>query len=92
MTEVIAIRDRIAATSERLRQATINLRNDNFKKGFSFMILSENLPDGEAYLEFPDGHIELTGIEELGNNIKLISIRTLSAIEEQLVRKEHGLL
>lgn len=52
---------------------------------------SLNLPDGQSYLEYPDGHIEIAGLVENGDEMNLVSIRTLTEFETIRVRKEHGL-
>lgn len=83
--------DTIEALDERIKAATIQLRDENFRKGFPFMMFSENLPDGEAYLEYPDGRIEVTRIDEAGNKNEMKLVKVLSDEEAKQVRREYGL-
>ena len=91
MTDDIEVMDRIAMTKERIRQRAIELRKDNLSNGLTFMVFSEDLPDGQSYLEYPDGHIEIAGLAENGDEMNLVSIRTLTEFETIRVRKEHRL-
>jgi hypothetical protein len=83
--------DTIAAMNSRILAATIQLREDALNKGNPFMMFSENLPSGEAYLEYPDGHIEITKIDEEDEGNKMKSVKTLSKVEADKVRYEYGL-
>ena len=49
----------IAAKKEQYINTIKVLRAKNFSNNLPFLILSENLPEGQVYREFPDGHIEL---------------------------------
>ena len=68
-----------------------NLRSRNFSKNLPFLILSEQLPDGQVYREFPDGHIELQEVFADGAKFKSKVIKVLKAPEADRVRKEYGL-
>ena len=68
------------------------LRNKNFSRNLPFLILSEKLPQGQAYREYADGHIELQEIYATGPDLKSRHIRTLTLTEAEIVRKENGLL
>ena len=68
-----------------------NLRSRNFSKNLPFLILSEQLPDGQVYREFPDGRIELQEVFAEGAKFKSKVIKVLNAPEADRVRKEYGL-
>lgn len=81
----------VARINERLRQRTLELRIDNFSKGLSFMIFSDDLADGECYLEYPDGDIELRRLSDRDDVLENLYVRTLTQSEADQVRKECGL-
>ena len=68
-----------------------NLRSRNFSKNLPFLILSEQLPDGQVYREFPDGRIELQEVFAEGTKFKSKVVKVLQAPEADRVRKENGL-
>ena len=68
------------------------IRSRNFSKNIPFLILSDKLPDGQVYREFPDGHIELQEIFSVGSNFRYKALRTLPITEADTVRKAYGLL
>lgn len=68
-----------------------NLRSRNFSKNLPFLILSDQLPDGQVYREFPDGRIELQEVFAEGAKFKSKVIQILKAPEADRVRKEYGL-
>jgi hypothetical protein len=67
------------------------LRSKNFSNNLPFLILSDKLPDGQVYREFPDGHIELQQVFFAGSNYTYNLIRVLSASDANKVREENGL-
>ncbi len=68
-----------------------NLRSRNFSKNLPFLILSDQLPDGQVYREFPDGRIELQEVFAEGPKFKSKVIQVLKAPEADRVRREYGL-
>jgi hypothetical protein len=68
-----------------------NLRSRNFSKNLPFLILSEQLPDGQVYREFPDGRIELQEVFAEGSKFRSKVIQVLKEREADRVRKEYGL-
>lgn len=68
------------------------IRARNFGKNLPFLILSDKLPDGQVYREFPDGHIELQLVFSIGSKFQYKALRTLPASEADSVRKANGLL
>lgn len=68
------------------------LRLKNFSNNLPFLMLSENLPHGQSYLEFPDGKIIIHKVFLKRSTIGTIAIRTLSSKEADQIRKEYRLL
>jgi hypothetical protein len=68
-----------------------NLRSKNFSRNLPFLILCNDLPDGQVYREFPDGRIELQEVFTTGPQYKSKTIQVLKAHEADHVRKEYGL-
>ena len=68
------------------------LRLKNFSNSLPFLMLSENLPDGQSYLEFPDGKIIVHEIFLEGTIVGTKIVRTLSSNEAGQIRKDYGLL
>lgn len=68
------------------------LRSSNFSKNLPFLILSEQLPEGQVYREFPDGRIELQEVSARGSRYQSRVIHVLNTVEANRVRREYGLL
>lgn len=86
-----ALETAIALQDKRVTAATKALREKNLGKGLPFLILSEELPEGQAYREFPDGHIEIQEITEDGADLGSKLVRTLTKAEVVSFRVKHGL-
>ncbi len=81
----------IAVQDKKLIAAYRALRLKNHKRNLPFLILSEKLPQGQAYREFADGHIEIQEVYSVGPDLQSRHIRTLTLAEAKKVRIEHGL-
>ena len=68
------------------------IRSRNFSRNLPFLILSDTLPDGQVYREFPDGHIELQEVFSTGSIFHYKALKTLPESEANTVRKAYGLL
>ena len=68
-----------------------DLRTKKLSKGLPFLILSEDLPDGQSYLEYADGRIELQEVYEEAALLKSKPIRVVSRTEAANVRLKNGL-
>lgn len=68
------------------------LRARNFERNLPFLILSDQLPEGQAYREFPDGRIEVQQVSFHGSDFESKVIRTLLPSDAERVRREHELL
>ncbi|EHQ25586.1 hypothetical protein [Mucilaginibacter paludis] len=77
--------------NQRVLEAARALRQKNLAGGVPFLILSEDLPEGLAYREFPDGHIEIQEITENGAELRSKLVRELTRQEAVDIRLKHGL-
>lgn len=68
------------------------LRLRNFSNNLPFLMLSESLPNGQSYLEFPDGKITIHKVLARGSTIGTRTVRTLGSREADQIRKQYGLL
>lgn len=68
-------------------RAIIKLRERNFSKGLPFLILSDELPDDQAYYEFGDGHVEVQRIVEKNGVDETELVRVLSDEEAKRIRE-----
>ncbi len=68
------------------------IRSRNFSRNLPFLILSDKLPDGQVYREFPDGHIELQQVFFVGSKFQYKALKTLPVAEADFVRQAYGLL
>jgi len=69
--------------------ATIDrLRNRNFSNNLPFLILSDELPDGQGFYEFADGHIEIQEVYTIEADIETRFIRRLTDAEANRVREQ----
>jgi hypothetical protein len=86
----IALQDKkFTATIEKLRKR-------NFSNNLPFLILSDELPEGQGFYEFADGHIEVQEVYTVGADIETRFIRRLTNVEANRIRetymKNNGLL
>ncbi|HEY5326123.1 MAG TPA: hypothetical protein VIJ27_03925 [Mucilaginibacter sp.] len=82
----------IATREEKYINTIKEMRLKNFSKGLPFLILSDKLPDGQVYREFPDEHIELQEVSAVGSKYNTTVFKILSSTEADHIRKENGLL
>jgi len=86
MTEIeieIASQDKkFAATIEKLRKS-------NFSNNLPFLILSNELSEGQGFYEFADGHIEIQEVYTVGADIETRFIRRLTDAEANRIRETH---
>ena len=81
----------IALQDKRVSEVTRALRQRNLNNNLPFLILSEDLPEGQAYREFPDGHIEIQEITEDGADLKSKLVTNLTRAEVIDFRLKNGL-
>ncbi len=66
--------------------AVQHIRRETLEQGHPFMINTDKLPNGQCYLEFPDGTIQVFTICPIHNDFKLV--RELTPQEQSSVRKK----
>jgi hypothetical protein len=86
-----ALETAIALQDERVSEVTRALRQRNLHNNLPFLILSGDLPEGQAYREFPDGHIEIQEVIEDGAHLKSKLVRRLTKVEAADFRLKNGL-
>lgn len=67
------------------------LRMRNFKKNLPFLILSDKLPDGQVYREFPDGRIEAQQVFPTNSLFEVKVLHVLNSSHADTVKKEYEL-
>lgn len=81
----------LAVRDEKFLATIRELRLRNFSNNLPFLILSDKLPEGQAYREFTDGRIEIQATSFVGIKFKSKLIRVLSPEEAEKVRNENEL-
>lgn len=69
--------------------AVKRLRLKKLRNGHPFMINSKELPGNQCYLEYPDGSITLVTVTKSARDFTVI--RTLTAIEQNILRTKYNL-
>jgi len=77
--------DRVLA----MQQVITKLRRDNLNEGHCFMIFDDELPDDQAYYEYPDGRIQVEQINKDNLDIPRSVIRILSRNETVALKEKH---
>ena len=86
-----AIHYQTHTSDEEYRVTIRGLRAKNFSRNLPFLILSDKLPEGQVYREFPDGRIELQQIFTIGAKFHHKVLSILPEQEALKVRKAYGL-
>lgn len=91
---VIIIHHLIMSSILELKQigATVvrNLRKQKLSSGQPFLINSENLPEKQSYLEYPDNSIKIVSVASGGKSFT--EVRKLSLTEANAIRKMYNLI
>ena len=85
MDKVLNIEER----QHKVNKAVRELRRNKLAHGQSFMINSKNLPQGQCYIEYPDGHISLATLNHTKSYFTIV--RELSAMEVSNLRNQFEL-
>jgi hypothetical protein len=91
MENITAPDNEIVLQDKRIVAVTKALRQKNLQNDLPFLVLSEDLPEGQAYREFADGRIEVQEVYEQGPDLKSKVVRTLTKAEVVKVRLKYGL-
>ncbi|RKR82155.1 hypothetical protein BDD43_2324 [Mucilaginibacter gracilis] len=86
-----ALESEILVQERKVNAAFNDLRAKKFELALPFLILSEDLPDGQSYLEYADGRMELQEVYEVEGSLKSKRIRVLTKAEAINVRVKNGL-
>lgn len=78
-------RSRMAA----LQSVIAKLRDEDLSDGHCFLIFDDNLPEDEAYYEYPDGCIRVEKLDKRNIEIPRTVVKVLNKAESALVRKKH---
>lgn len=68
------------------------IRKKNFSRNIPFLILSDKLPEGQVYREYPDGRIEIQEVFSVGTQFHSKLIEVLSPEAAERLRIENELL
>jgi hypothetical protein len=60
---------------EALGSVIRKLRNDDLSRGYCFMIFDENLPEDQAYYEYPDGCIRIEKLDKRNIEIPRVVVK-----------------
>jgi len=77
--------DRLTAMQEIIKK----LRHDDLNEGHCFMIFDDDLPDGQAYYEYPNGKITIEQLNQDNLDLPRMVIHELAPGEIDLVRQKH---
>ena len=77
--------DRVFAMQQVIRK----LRHDNLNEGHCFMIFDDDLPDDQAYYEYPDGRIQIEQLNKDNFDIPRLLISVLTPKETALIKEKH---
>jgi hypothetical protein len=72
-----------------MQQVIKKLRYDNLNEGYCFMIFDDELPENQAYYEYPDGRIQIEQIDKNNLDVPRVVIRTLTHKEIDAVKEKN---
>jgi hypothetical protein len=72
-----------------MRQVIKKLRHDNLNEGHCFMIFDDQLPENQAYYEYPDGHIQVEQIDKDDLDIPRVVISVLTGEETAVIKEKN---
>jgi len=68
------------------------LRKHDLDSGHCFMIFDEDLPEDQAYYEYPDGRVCIEQLDKKNIEIPRVLIKNLNRVEKAKFRVKHGAL
>jgi hypothetical protein len=75
-----------------MKQVIRKLRTDNLNQGYCFMIFDDDLPEYQAYYEYPDGDINIEQINKDNPDMDREIIKVLTKDEVAAVKEKHEVL
>lgn len=73
-----------------MEQVIRKLRNDDLNHGHCFMIFDDDLPEDQAYYEYPNGSINIERLNKDNLDIPRVVIRVLNTKEVDAVKEKHA--
>ena len=86
------VKDSKDTNQEKYLDVLRNLRAKNFSRDLPFLILSNELPEGQVYKEYADGRIEIQQISSVGKEFSVRVLRILATHEAEIIRRAYELL
>lgn len=86
-----ALESEITLQEKKIAAAFEGLRAKKFEQGLPFLILSDELPEGQAYREYANGKMEVQEVYEEDFALKSKIVRLVAETEAARVRLIHGL-
>lgn len=74
---------------ERLQEVIKILRSEDLKQGHCFMIFDDELPENQAYYEYPDGSIRIEQLNQHSLDMPRLLIKVLTPLETAAVKRKH---
>ena len=74
-----------------LRSVIAKLREEDHKSGHAFLIFDDNLPEDQAYYEYPDGFIRIEQLDKRNIEIPRVVVKILNRQESNAIRKKYVL-
>jgi len=78
-------KDRVLAMQQVIRK----LRHDDLNDGHCFMIFDDELPENQAYYEYPDGRIQIEQIDKNNLDIPRLVVSVLTGEEVAVVKEKN---
>lgn len=72
-----------------MQQVIKKLRDNDLTKGHCFMIFDDELPDDEAYYEYPNGEIKVEKLDKSNLDAPRKIVKVLTEIEVAAVKEKH---
>jgi hypothetical protein len=72
-----------------MQQVIRKLRHDDLNEGHCFMIFDDDLPEDQAYYEYPDGRIQVEQLDKENLDIPRVLIKTLNSKEIVALKEKH---
>ena len=72
-----------------MQQVIRKLRNDDLNQGHCFMIFDDELPEDQAYYEYPDGRIHVEQLDKYNLDVPRTVIKALTKKEIAALKEKH---
>jgi hypothetical protein len=72
-----------------MQEVIRKLRHDDLNEGHCFMIFDDELPEDQAYYEYPDGDIQIEQLNKDNINAPRVVISVLTKTEIAALKEKH---